>query len=265
MPEEGKTITFNNFPNSARAPFVVYADFEALVQEYDNLERNACQATIQYQRHIACSVGFKIKSSFPQFDEPYHYFHGPNCVRKFIKYMLKFEERAIKHYFNIKPMEMTAQDERDFERAVLCHICHKPFEYAIENGYLNKGRDHDHLSGYFRGAAHARCNIRMRQTVKIPIFFHNFRGYDAHHIVTGLKQFPRGKVKVIGQAMEKYLTLSLGKYLVFKDSAMFLNTSIETLGKNLKACKEEKKFKLIRDEFPNMTDEQFNLLLGKQV
>ena len=45
---------------------------------------------------------------------------------------------------------------------------------------------------------------------------------------------------------------------------MFLNTSIQALGKNLMASGEDK-FKIIRQEFPEMTMEQFKLLMGKQV
>ena len=71
-------------------------------------------------------------------------------------------------------------------------------------------------------------------------------------------------IKVIGQGMEKYLTLSLGKNLVFKDSLMFLGASLEELGKNLKASGMEK-FKTLRAEFPNTSSEQLSLLLRKQV
>ena len=37
-----------------------------------------------------------------------------------------------------------------------------------------------------------------------------------------MKEFTGRDIKVIGQRMVKCLTLSLGKYLVFKDSLQFL-------------------------------------------
>ena len=48
-----------------------------------------------------------------------------------------------------------------------------------------------------------------------------------------LKDFEGVEIRVIGQGMEKYMTLSLGKYLVFKDSLQFLGSSLATLAKNL--------------------------------
>ena len=46
---------------------------------------------------------------------------------------------------------------------------------------------------------------------KIPGFFHNFSGYDSDFITIALKDFEGMEIPVIGQGMEKYLTLSLGK------------------------------------------------------
>ena len=43
--------------------------------------------------------------------------------------------------------------------------------------------DHDHITGKYRGAAHSSCNLKLRidpDKIKIPVFFHNLRGYDAH-------------------------------------------------------------------------------------
>ena len=36
-----------------------------------------------------------------------------------------------------------------------------------------KVRDHCHLSGEYRGAAHASCNLKVRTNYKIPVFFYN--------------------------------------------------------------------------------------------
>ena len=38
----------------------------------------------------------------------------------------------------------------------------------------------------FRGSAHKECNLKLRikpENLKIPVIFHNLRGYDSHFIM----------------------------------------------------------------------------------
>ena len=47
-----------------------------------------------------------------------------------------------------------------------------------------KVRDHDHYTGKFSGAAHNSCNLAYNfKNYRLPIFFHNQKGYDEHFIV----------------------------------------------------------------------------------
>ena len=66
-----------------------------------------------------------------------------------------------------------------------------------------KVRDHCHVTGTFRGAAHLNCNINFQWTKKFPVIFHNLRGYDSHLIVNELDKFDV-KTDVIPNGLEKY-------------------------------------------------------------
>ena len=65
----------------------------------------------------------------------------------------------------------------------------------------------------------------------MPILIHNLKGYDGHLIVKALK-IEFGKVRVIPQNMERYLSLSVGQ-LRFLDSFQFTPQSLEVLSKTL--------------------------------
>ena len=67
-----------------------------------------------------------------------------------------------------------------------------------------KVRDHCHLTGKFRGAAHESCNLNLKLTKKVPVIFHNLRGYDSHLIFNELDKFDV-KIKVIPNGLEKYV------------------------------------------------------------
>lgn len=77
---------------------------------------------------------------------------------------------------------MSDDEEQDFSASVECHICGQKFTNA-ENEI--RVRDHCHIAGKQRGSAHQDCNLRLRvspKDFKLPVVFHNLRGYDFHFI-----------------------------------------------------------------------------------
>ena len=107
-----------------------------------------------------------------------------------------------------------------------------------------KVRDHCHITGKFRGATHRSCNINFQLTKKIPVIFHNLRGYDSHLIFSELNKFDV-KINVIPNGLEKYMAFFLNKNLVFIDSMQFMNSSLDKLVKNL----SDEDFKYLVEEF----------------
>ena len=75
----------------------------------------------------------------------------------------------------------TEVDEQHFKTMDGCHICGEK--------YIDKDvrvRDHCHITGKFRALAHQECNLKLRikpEDIKIPVIFHNLRGYDSHYIM----------------------------------------------------------------------------------
>ena len=67
---------------------------------------------------------------------------------------------------------------------------------------------------------------------KLVVIFHNLRGYDSHLIFKELGKF-NCSVSVIPNGLEKYMSFTLGKNIVFIDSMFFLNSSLDKLVKTL--------------------------------
>ena len=80
-----------------------------------------------------------------------------------------------------------------------------------------KVRDHCHVTGKFRGVAHWECNINLQSTKKIPVIFHNLRGYNSHLVFSELDKFDVN-ISVIPNGLEKYMAFILNKNLEFIDS-----------------------------------------------
>ena len=122
---------------------------------------------------------------------------------------------------------MAEEDEHLFQESNNCWICKKLIDNDDE-----KVRDHCHVTGKFRGAAHWDCNINFQLTKNIPVIFHNLKGYDSHLIFFEFNKFDV-KINVIPNGLEKYMAFFLGKNLVFTDSMQFMNFNLDRLVKNL--------------------------------
>ena len=68
----------------------------------------------------------------------------------------------IKKHFNKNLM--SAEEEEKFQLSNSYWICDKLFDVRDE-----KVRDHCHVTGKCRGAAHWSCNINLKSTKKIPV------------------------------------------------------------------------------------------------
>ena len=78
-----------------------------------------------------------------------------------------------------------------FQLSNRCWICDKFFDVGDD-----KVRDHCHITGKYRGAAHWSGNVNFKLSEKIPVIFHNLRGYDNHLIIEEVSKF-NVKVNVI--------------------------------------------------------------------
>ena len=148
--------------------------------------------------------------------------------------MIKELDRIVKRLEKIEPIVMTPEDQKDFDEATHCYIC--GFDLGAD-----KVRDHDHINGKYRGAAHSECNLQFRlrndqqgqeDSFCIPVFFHNLRGYDSHILMQSIGMFKDEKLKVIANTMEKYISFTMGT-LKFIDSYQFMGASLEKLVANL--------------------------------
>ena len=273
MPEKGDKVYFKNHHKQLLVPFVIYADFEAITEKVDSCQPNNDKSyTEAYQNHKDCGYGYKVVCCYDdQYSKPVQTYRGENAVYKFMENMLEEVnccKSKMKKHFN-KPLKMTKENETDFQKAAKCHIC--------DIKYTNKDvrvRDHCHITGKYRGSAHQDCNLKLQikpETIKIPVIFHNLRGYDSHFIMQEIGKIAKEhtyinkkgekvemNINCIPNNMEKYMAFMLGNHLVFLDSFQFMSSSLDNLIKNL----PDEAFKYTKQEFKK---EQFNLMKQKGI
>ena len=251
MPNKDNNILkFNNFHKQQPVPFVIYADFEAITEKIHGCQQKGNKSyTEAYQRHTDWGYGYKVVCCYDdKYTKPIQLYRGEKAVYKFMENILeevKYCKRVMKKYFN-KPLRMTEENEQEFKKAATCHICDK--KYTEKD---TRVRDHCHITGKFRGSAHQECNLKLRinpKEIKIPVIFHNLRGYDSHFIMQEIgaivkkHEYKNNKgeekqmnINAIPNNMEKYMAFMLGNHLTFIDSFQFMSSSLDKLVSNLPA------------------------------
>ena len=257
LPKEGTTLTFKYFNRSMRVPFVVYADFESFITPLATCHPNPKNSyTNKYQKHTPSGFCYYIKC----FDEKvyskrpviYSKQNETDDVAQIFVDMLEQDIKDIyrRHIRPIKPMKLSKAEEDDFRDAITCHICDKEFD--PEDEMLKKVRDHCHISGKFRGAAHNKCNLDYKVPRFFPVLFHNLSGYDSHLFIKKLASRNGENITCIPNNEEKYISFSrdvivdkfvdnndkqklvqVKRELRFIDSFRFMPSSLEKLVQNL--------------------------------
>ena len=82
----------------------------------------------------------------------------------------------------------------------------KQFVRSINTAEEQSVRDHCHVTGKFRSGTHWNCNLKL--TKKVPVIFHNFRGYDSHLIFNEIEKTDV-KIDVIPDGLEKYMAFAI--------------------------------------------------------
>ena len=205
MPNNGSTVEFYDGQNQFKVPFMMYADFEAIlepIQERVPGDPNE-PYTSKVSQHIPSSWCVYSKFAYGDVDDPLKLYKGKDSVEKFCDH-IKQEAHRLYHLFPEKPMDpLTNRQWKSYKRASRCHICFKPF-----NSKDPKVRDHCHYTGHYRGLAHSLCNLRYRIPSYIPMMFHNLSGYDAHLFIKALGS-KSSNIGVIAKNKEDYITFSV--------------------------------------------------------
>ena len=161
------------------------------------------------------------------FTASYYYFDhqivmkvGENAQAEIFDSLIVWEAVIVTILQTNKVMTRFSTGQQDeYDNANRCYICCHEFLEGEAKGF--KVRDHDHITGWFIGVAYCQCNLELPVSFKIPVFFHNFSGYNAHLTVNEFEKQLNREINVIDQNMEKYLQVEWRHSMVFVTSFNF--------------------------------------------
>ncbi|MCP4458319.1 MAG: hypothetical protein GY816_09905, partial [Cytophagales bacterium] len=251
-------LEFNAFNKMIMHPVFIVADFESNIEKLET----SSGSTQKTARHTPCAYALKVVSHLKEWDLPVECYRGPDAAMVFILRLYEiYEELEPIISADVEMEPVTPEQKAEFDLQSDCHICSKPLD---ENKHL----DHCHYTGKVLGYAHEVCNLQRKTPKKLPIIFHNFKGYDCHLLIKKLCELEDDlwNVKLIPKNMEKYTSVITEKFR-FIDSLQHLSASLDELVENLKTVGEDK-FKSIKchvDELYGGSQRKLELLLRKGV
>jgi hypothetical protein len=257
VPEKGEKLTFTSQAASSKLPFLGCFDFETKMvcpSSLDETDFGPKTEVLTRQKVVSYSlliVDYNQKIIFERTEA-----HEDNALDLFLD-ALEEANNIIKDLMRIPaPLQISHAAQKKFNESKTCYMCDKPFtleDYAVH--------DHDHYSGKFLGAAHNTCNLLRREKKTVPLYCHNFSGFDSHFIIRLLgKRDAVKNLRVMAYNTEKIRSLSFGGFQLL-DSMHFVTTGLGSCIEDMKSSGH--KFDFLRSTTMACTDEKFNLLTQK--
>ena len=163
--EDTEILEFNQYQKSDKAPFIIYADLECIIEKIDGCKNNPeNSSTTKVSEHIPSGFSMSTISSFRSIENKHDVYKVKIVWKSFLKFL---REHAIKiiNFKKKKVQLLTNEQQQSYEKAKICYICKEKFEnkYLKDKKYC-KVRDHCHYTGEYRGAVDSICNLKYSVT-----------------------------------------------------------------------------------------------------
>jgi len=279
MPRKYSHMMFESKNNKKtnHHPYVVYADFESLlikVPKDDPRYRKGHRKIHEVSAYCILQLIWSKKHGDEVFKTVTKTRKDDQSVEDFMQeFMTDLKEvsfEAYRYFCKNERAVITPEDEKAFTQASHCCLCKKAFK---KDGIRH--RHHEHTTGLYLGPAHPNCNLTCNDWYFTnPVFFHNLKSYDSHHILAGLgnavgdlkdgdyelgkltrEKIFDGSLSAISESAEKLKCITWKPdysarktstqkcenphiTIDFKDSLAFMDSSLEDLVEALKATEE---------------------------
>ncbi|XP_057296278.1 uncharacterized protein LOC130625239 [Hydractinia symbiolongicarpus] len=232
LPKEGSTVKFINGQYQLKAPFIMYADFEALSKEVSEEEKNSGSSTEKVGKHIPTGFCCYSKFAHGEVPDPLTLYRGEDRVLRFVNYVVGEVKRLYNIFSKRRMQDLTNDEVTKLVNSSKCHICKRHFNQDMLVA------DHCHFTEL----------AKQYGDENITVIAENKEKYISFSLDV-----------VVGEYVKKGEKRNLGIQLRFIDSVRFMASSLDKSVNNLSddQCKNLRKF------FKG--DEQFKLLRRKGV
>lgn len=122
--EDDKWFKYKDISKQLRVPFVVYADFECILEQIHGCQPDPERSsTIKLARHTPSGFTYKIVGISSEFTENHVTYRGSDAADVFVQHMVQLEDRIHDIIRHPKPIDLSDKERDLFRTATHCCIC----------------------------------------------------------------------------------------------------------------------------------------------
>ena len=125
--EDNEILKYNYGEKSKKAPFIVYADLESLLEKintcYDSPEKSS---TTKINKHTPSEYSLFTYWSFDKTKNKISYYRNEDCMKKFCLDLREHGTKIIS-YEKKEMIPLTKKEQKNHNTQNVCHICRKEF------------------------------------------------------------------------------------------------------------------------------------------
>ena len=109
--EETKILELNQYQKSDKAPFIIYADLECIIEKIDGCKNNPeNSSTTKVSEHIPLGFSMSTISSFRSIQNKHDVYRGKDCMKKFFESLRPHAMKIIN--FKKKKLKLLTKEQQ---------------------------------------------------------------------------------------------------------------------------------------------------------
>ena len=110
--EDTKMLEFNQYEKSDKAPFIIYADLEFIMEKIGGCKNNPENlSTTKVSEHIPSGFSMSTISSFTSIENKHDIYRGRDCMRNFCEFLREHAMEIIN--FKTKKIKLLTKEQQE--------------------------------------------------------------------------------------------------------------------------------------------------------
>ena len=121
--EDTKILEFNQYQKSDKAPFIIYADLECIIEKIGGCKNNPKYSfTTKVSKYILSGFSMSTILSFKRIENKHDVYRGKDYMKKNCESLREHTMKII-NFKKRKMKLLTEEQQESYENAKVCYIC----------------------------------------------------------------------------------------------------------------------------------------------